>query len=110
MSALALAPGCPMAIQQRVVDAGLRGALLPRIVSCGVAGLIAAVGIDLGREGDRPSVVRPDNVVDAAGESGQPDRLVLVVGIQDVQLSAAVALRNEGDTPAVGCPSRQRVA
>src|SRR5713226_4509264 len=101
MTALALTPRIPVAVEQPVVDPRLDLALLALGVALAVAGVIAAIGIDLRGERQRLSIGRPPQVVGVGGEMRQRDALAAFDG-DDVHLRSAVAVGKKRDALAVG--------
>ena len=105
VSALAVSPLRPVAVEQGLGDVRLDLAVLGRLRALRVAGVVLAVRVDLRRERDPLAVGRPDDVVGAAGEGGEP-RGLAARERHRVDRGVAVAARHEGEALAVRRPPR----
>src|ERR1700685_387504 len=74
MAALAVGPFGPVAIEKFFVDVGFHFRFFFGGVALGVAGVVVAIGIDGGNEGECVAIRRPEFVVGAGGEGGVPWR------------------------------------
>ena len=109
MAALAVPPFGPVAIEEFFIDAGFDFGFFFGGVALGIAGIVVAIGINGGNEGQCVAIGRPKFVVRAGGERSKA-RGLAACERDPINLRSAGARGNEGEFLAVRRPARARVA
>src|SRR5882762_11777088 len=107
MTAHAVFPGFPVAIQKALSDVNFHFALGDFFAASLVASIVFTFGINIGREGEPLAVRRPDRIPSAGRDTG--DLFQGAVGdINGPNLALAVACRNKRELLSVRRPAWRR--
>src|SRR5271155_550320 len=109
MTAFAVPPFGPVAIEELFVDAGLHFGFIFGGVALGIAGIVLAVWIYGRNKRESLAVGRPEFVVRAGGERSEARGLAAFEG-DPVNLRSTGARGDEGELPSVRRPARAGVA